>query len=216
MDNSGGANGLLFDHNNDLIACQGDLGRLVFIDQQQNITVLADTYQGQRFNKPNDLWIDPSGGIYFSDPAYGTKPVQDGEHVYYLAPDRTLIRVIDTMVRPNGLVGTPDGKTLYVADHGASQVYVYDINENGTLSNARLFVTKACDGMTLDNQGNVYITNESNVLVYSMNGDLIETIVVGGQVTNVCFGDSSLSTLYITSTNALYAVDMLVSGVRQQ
>ncbi|MFC1760991.1 DUF1566 domain-containing protein [Planctomycetota bacterium] len=215
LDNSGGANGLLFDHNNNLIACQGDLGRLVSIDQQNSITVLADTYQGRRFNKPNDLWIDPAGGIYFSDPAYGTKPVQDGEHVYYLAPDRrTLTRAIDTMVRPNGLVGTPDGKTLYVADHGAGRVYRYAIQPNASLNNRSLFVAKACDGMTIDDQGNVYITNEGNVLVYTPAGELIETIAVGGQVTNVCFGGSQRNTLYITRTNALYAVDMLVSGVR--
>ena len=214
LNNSGGANGLIFDPNNTLIACQGDLGRLVAIDKQKNVTVLADTYQGQRFNKPNDLWIDPTGGIYFSDPAYGTKPVQDGEYVYYLVPDGTVTRVIDTMQRPNGLIGTPDGMTLYVADHGAGEVYRYAIQPDASLANGTLFVAKACDGMTMDNQGNVYITNESNVLVYSPKGDLVETIIVGGQVTNVCFGGPSLSTLYITNTHGLYAVDMLVSGIK--
>ena len=211
---SGGANGLLFDRNNTLIACQGDLGRLVAIDMQKNITVLADTYQGQRFNKPNDLWIGTGGGVYFSDPAYGTEPVQDGEHVYYLAPDGTVTRVIHDLVRPNGLVGSPNEGTLYVADHGAGQVYQYDILPDASLANRSLFVAKTCDGMTTDNQGNVYITNDANVLVYSPEGDLIETIVVGGQVTNVCFGGPDLSTLYITNTHELYAVDMLVSGNR--
>ncbi len=213
LNNSGGANGLLFDSSGNLIACQGDLGRVVSISEQRDITILADTYQGRRFNKPNDLWIDSEGGIYFSDPAYGTKPVQDGEHVYYINADRTgITRVIDDMVRPNGLIGLPNDYILYVADHGAGKVYAYDIITPGILSGKRLFVSKACDGMTTDRFGNVYITNESSVLVYNPAGQLIEQIMAGGQVTNVCFGGLGVSTLYITSTRALHAVDMQVSG----
>jgi gluconolactonase len=213
LQDSGGANGLFFDRSGNLIACQGDLGRVVSISEQRDITVLADTYQAKRFNKPNDLWIDLEGGIYFSDPAYGTKPVQDGEHVYYINADRTsTTRVIDDMVRPNGLIGVPNGQNLYVADHGAGKVYVYDVIAPGILSEKRLFVSKACDGMTIDRFGNVYITNESSVLVYNPDGQLIEQIMAGGQVTNVCFGGLGVSTLYITSTRALYAIDMQVSG----
>ncbi len=213
LQNSGGANGLFFDTSGNLIACQGDLGRVVSISEQRNVTVLADTYQGKRFNKPNDLWIDSHGGIYFSDPAYGTKLTQNGEHVYYISADRNSVtRVINDMVRPNGLIGTPDGQILYVADHGAGKVYIYDITNPGTLSNKQLFVSKACDGMTLDRLGNVYITNESSVLVYSVSGELIQDIPAGGQVTNVCFGGLGASTLYITSTHALYSIDMQVSG----
>lgn len=213
LQDSGGANGLFFDTSGNLIACQGDLGRVASISQQRDITVLADTYQGKRFNKPNDLWIDPQGGIYFSDPAYGTKPTQDGEHVYYISADRTNItRVINDMVRPNGLIGTPDGQILYVADHGAGKVYAYDITTPGILSNKRLFVSKACDGMTIDRFGNVYITNESSVLVYSPTSEFIEHIPAEGQVTNVCFGGLGASTLYITSTRTLYSIDMQVGG----
>jgi gluconolactonase len=213
LQDSGGANGLFFDTSGNLIACQGDLGRLVSISEQRDVTVLADTYQGKRFNKPNDLWIDPHGGIYFSDPAYGTKPIQDGEHVYYISADRTSItRVINNMVRPNGLIGVPDGQILYVADHGDGKVYVYDIKGPGILSNKRLFVSKACDGMTIDRFGNVYITNESSVLVYNPTGELIEQIQAEGQVTNVCFSGLGASTLYVTSTHTLFSVDMQVSG----
>jgi gluconolactonase len=213
VNNSGGANGLFFDTSGNLIACQGDLGRVVSISEQGDISILADTYQGKRFNKPNDLWIDSEGGIYFSDPAYGTKPVQDGEHVYYIDASRTSVtRIINDMVRPNGLIGSPNGQTLYVADHGAGKVYVYDINSPGILSNKQLFVSKVCDGMTIDRFGNVYITNESSVLVYNPSGELIEQIQAEGQVTNVCFGGIGASTLYITSTHTLFAVDMQVGG----
>jgi gluconolactonase len=213
LQDSGGANGLFFDKSGSLIACQGDLGRVVSISQQRDITVLADSYRGKRFNKPNDLWIDPEGGIYFSDPAYGTKPIQDGEHVYYISADRASVtRVIDDMVRPNGLISAPNGQILYVADHGAGKVYAYDMTGPGILFNKRLFVTKACDGMTIDRFGNVYITNESSVLVYSPSGELIEQIPAEGQVTNVCFAGLGASTLYITSTHALFSVEMQVSG----
>jgi len=213
LQNSGGANGLFFDTSGSLIACQGDLGRVVSISEQRDVTVLADTYQGKRFNKPNDLWIDSHGGIYFSDPAYGTKPIQDGEHVYYISADRASVtRVINDMVRPNGLIGVPNGQILYIADHGAGKVYVYDIKSPGILFNKRLFVSNTCDGMTIDRFGNVYITNESSVLVYSPAGELIEQIQAEGQVTNVCFGGLGASTLYITSTHTLFSVDMQVSG----
>ena len=213
LESSGGANGLFFDRSGNLIVCQGDLGRVVAISEQLGVTVLAESYAGKRFNKPNDLWIDSEGGIYFSDPAYGTKPVQDGEHVYYISADHASVtRVINDMVRPNGLIGTPDGKVLYVADHGAGKVYVYDITSPGTLANKQVFVSKACDGMTMDRLRNIYITNESSVLVYSPSSELIQEIPVGGQVTNACFGGLGVSTLYITSTRALYAIDMLVAG----
>jgi gluconolactonase len=213
VNNSGGANGLFFDQSGNLIACQGALGRVVSISEERDITVLADNYQGKRFNKPNDLWIDPHGGIYFTDPAYGTKRSQDGEHIYYIDANRTRVtHVINDMVRPNGLIGSPDSQILYVADHGAGKVYVYDINGPGILSNKRLFVSEVCDGMTIDRFGNVYITNESSVLVYNPTGKLIEQIQAEGQVTNVCFGRIGASTLYITSTNTLFAINMQVSG----
>jgi len=213
LQNSGGANGLFFDTSGNLIACQGDLGRVVSISEQRGVTVLADTYQGKRFNKPNDLWIDSESGIYFSDPAYGTKTIQDGEHVYYISADRSSVtRVIKDMMRPNGLIGAPNGQILYVADHGAGKVYVYDIKGPGILSNKRLFVSKNCDGMTIDRFGNIYITNESSVLVYNPTGELIEKIQAEGQVTNTCFGGLGSSTLYITSTHTLFAVDMQVGG----
>ena len=116
-------------------------GRLVSIDIDGKLTVLADKYDNKAFNSLNDLWIDPKGGIYFTDPRYGrsAKTEQDGEHVYYLSADgKKLIRVIDDMVKPNGLIGTANGKVLYVADPGADKTYVYSIKKDGTLSDKKL------------------------------------------------------------------------------
>ena len=106
-ENTAGANGLYFDRNGSLVVCESENGRVISISSEGEVTVLADKYNGKRFNKPNDLWIDPQGGVYFTDPAYGRDPVlyQDGEHVYYITPDRkTAIRVIDDLVKPNGLI----------------------------------------------------------------------------------------------------------------
>jgi len=216
QENSGGANGLFFDRYGNLLACEGDNGRVVSIDGQGNVTILADTFDEKPFNKPNDLWIDFKGGVYFSDPIYGNATQnQDGEHVYYLLPDRSqVVRVIDDMVRPNGMIGTPDGQTLYVADHGAGEIYHYNIKPDGTLSDKTLFVAKGSDGMTIDELGNIYLTS-GDVWIYNVNGEFIDKIDIPQNPTNVCFGGSDRQKLFITAQKSLYAIDMRVKGISQ-
>jgi gluconolactonase len=213
-EDSGGANGLFFDKDGNLLACEGGGRRLVSIDPNGNVTVLADKYDDKPFNSLNDLWIDPKGGVYFTDPRYGNRGgmEQNGEHVYYLSPERgNIIRVVDDMVRPNGVIGTPDGKKLYVADHGGGKTFAYTINNDGTLSNKQLFAPQGSDGMTLDNEGNVYLTTNA-VAVYSKDGEKIETIEVPEKPTNVCFGGKDKNTLFITAGSSLYSVQMRVSS----
>ncbi len=213
LENSRQANGLYFDKDGNLIACAGGTGQMISIDPAGTITVLADSFEGKPFNSPNDLWIDPAGGIYFTDPRYGSRDnlPQGGEYVYYLSPDRKrVIRVIDEMVRPNGLIGTPDGK-LYVADHGAEQTFLYTINPDGTLTEKRLFVPQGADGMTMDERGNVYLTGEA-VTVYDANGQLIQTIAVPERPSNVTFGGKDNKTLFITARSSLYSIEMQVAG----
>ena len=214
-ENSGGANGLYFDKKGNLLACEGGGRRLVSIDPKGNVTVLADKYQDKKFNSLNDLWIDPKGGIYFTDPRYGRRDNldQDGEHVYYLTPDRKkVIRVINDMVRPNGVIGTPDGKLLYVTDHGGKKTFVYTINKDGTLSNKKLIAGEGSDGMTIDNKGNIYLTTRA-VLVYNKEGEKIETIEVPEGPANVTFGGKDKKTLFITARTSLYSVRMRVKGI---
>jgi len=214
-EDSGGANGLYFDQKGNLLACEGGGRRLVSIDPEGNVTVLADKYDGKPFNSLNDLWIDPKGGVYFTDPRYGRRDnmEQDGEHVYYLTPDgKKVIRVIDDMVRPNGVIGTRNGKKLYVADHGGKKTFVYKINEDGTLSNKKLFAPEGSDGVTTDNQGNVYLTTKV-VAVYNKKGEKIEEIEVPEQPANVTFGGRDKKTLFITARTSLYAVRMRVKGL---
>jgi gluconolactonase len=189
-ENSGGANGLFFDKTGHVLACEGGGRRLVSIHPKGKVTVLADSYDHKPFNSLNDLWIHPSGRIYFTDPRYGNRDgmEQDGEHGYSLSPDRkTVTRVISDMVRPNGLIGTPDGKTLYVADNGGRKTFVYAIQEDGSLAHKKLFAPEGSDGMTIDDQGNVYLTTRA-VRIYNPAGTLIETIQIPEGPSNVCFG----------------------------
>jgi len=212
-ENTGSANGLAFDNDGNLLACQGDPGRIVSFDPQGKMTVVADQFDGKPLNQTNDLWVDPKGGVYFSDPVYGRgRKTQDGEHVYYVAPDRSrVVRVIDDMVRPNGLVGTPDGRTLYVTDHGGGRTCSYDVAPDGSLANKRPFAEVGGDGMTLDEEGNVYIA-AAGILVYDPGGRQRETIEVPEQPTNVCFGGRDGRTLFITARSTVYTMPMRVSG----
>ena len=214
LENSGGANGLYFDKDGNLLACQGEARQLVSISPKGEITMLADRYRGKKFNSPNDLWIDPKGGVYFSDPRYGNRDgmEQGGERVYYLTPNRkTLVQVISDLVRPNGLIGTPDGKTLYVADAGDGKTYAYQVNNSGTLTGKKLFAPEGSDGMTIDRQGNVYLTTQV-VAVYNKRGKKIEEIQVPEQPANVTFAGKDNKTLFITAQTSLYALDMQVKG----
>jgi gluconolactonase len=213
-ENSGGANGLFFDKAGNLLACEGGGRRLVTIDPKGKVTPLATEYQRKKFNSCNDLWITPNGGVYFTDPRYGSREgmEQDGEHVYYLTRDRKkVIRVVSDMVRPNGLIGTPDGKTLYIADHGGKKTYRYKINPDGTLADKKLFANEGSDGMTIDTQGNVYLTTRA-VQVYDPKGKKIATIVIPEGPANVTFGGKDLKTLFVTARKSLYAVPMRTQG----
>lgn len=213
-EDSGGANGLYFDKAGNLLACEGGGRRLVSITPGGEVSVLADAYDGKKFNSLNDLWIDPKGGVYFSDPRYGGRDgmEQDGEHVYYLTPDRTkVIRVIDDMVRPNGVIGTPNGKRLYVTDHGDGKTFAYTVSEDGTLSDKTLFCEEGSDGMTLDMRGNVYLTTDV-VAIYNRKGKRIAEIKVPERPANVTFGGQNNRTLFITARTSLYSIDMNVRG----
>jgi gluconolactonase len=214
LENSGGANGLYFDKDGNLIACQGSGRRLVSISPKGEVTVLADKYEGKKFNSPNDLWIDPKGGVYFSDPRYGTgEPMeQKGEYVYYLTPDRkTVIPVVSDMVRPNGLIGTSNGRRLYIADAGAGKTYLYTVNKDGTLSDKQLLAPEGSDGMTLDSRGNVYLTGKA-VSVYNRKGQKVQEIAVPEGPSNVTFGGKDDKTLFITARTSLYSIPMEVKG----
>ena len=211
---TGRANGLRIDLDGSLLICEMANRRLTAIDAEGRLTVLADRYEGDRFNGPNDLWVDPRGGIYFSDPHYGASDTREisGNHVYYLSPDReTLVRVTDDLVQPNGIIGTPDGSRLYIADQGAGQLWVYRPDPDGALSDKRLFASQGADGMTMDDRGNVYLTGQ-DITILDPTGNPIASIGVPEPPANVTFGGPNGTTLFITARTSLYRVEMQVTG----
>ena len=217
----GRSNGLYFDREGNLLACADEKNQLWLIPLSRQPRVLVDSYQGKLLNGPNDLWVRPDNGVYFTDPYY-RRPYwkrgpmeQEGEYVYFLSPDRKrLIRVATDLKKPNGIIGTPDGKTLYIADIGAGRTYAYEIQPDGTLTHKRLFCRMGSDGMTIDNEGNVYLTGRG-VFIFSPSGKLLQHIAVPERWTaNVCFGGPQFDYLYITASKSLYRIRMRVHGVR--
>ncbi len=219
MDETGRSNGMYFDHDGNLLTCADLNGEIWSISPDKEVTVLVDNFNGKQLNGPNDLWVDPKGGIYFTDPYYQrdywerTEKEIEEERVYYLTPDRLEILIVeDEFVQPNGIIGTPDGKTLYVADIGDNKTYSYTINEDGTLSNRKLFAELGSDGMTIDDQGNVYLTGRG-VTVFNKNGEQIEHIPVPQNWTgNITFIGPERRTLFITASNSVYTLEMNVQG----
>jgi gluconolactonase len=192
-------------------------------------TVLLKDYQGKLLGGPNDVWIRPDGGMYLTDPHYNRKwwdparaPAQevDKKSVFYFSPDhKTLTRVIDDFNTPNGIAGTPDGKTLYVADIGAGQTWAYDIQPDGTLKNKKLVCSFGSDGMTLDDHGNLYLStggrgagNAGVTVVDTKTGKQIGFIAVPEQPANMCFAGKDRSTLYMTARTGFYAIPTNVKG----
>ena len=221
-ENAGRSNGMYFDAKGNLVTCADEDNQVWSFDKNGKATVLVKDYEGKLLNGPNDLWIDPKGGIYMTDPLYkrdywkrDPAMQQDGEHVYYLNPKtKKLIRLDDKLKKPNGIIGTKDGKKLYVADIGADKTYVYDIASDGSLTNKTLFVSKGSDGMILDAEGNLYITGDG-VTVFDKKGEKIAHFPIHkGWTANLCFGGKDNNLLFITAETAVYGLKMRVKGVK--
>ena len=219
----GRSNGLCFDTQGQLWACADNKNELWSIAPDGKATVVVKDFGGKLLNGPNDLWIRPDGGIYFTDPLY-KRPYwnrgpseQDVQAVYYLSPDRQrLVRVAEDLKQPNGVIGTADGKKLYVADIGAKKTYAYAVQPDGSLTDKRLFCELGSDGMTIDQRGNVYLTGKG-VTVFDPSGRQIEQIDVSeGWTANVCFGGADHQILFITASRGLYGLRMQVRGAGSQ
>lgn len=219
LDGTGRSNGMFFDKDGNLVACADLHNQLVVFGKDKKMKVLYEGYGGTHLNGPNDLWITPQGGIYFSDPYYardywesGHKETQNVRGVYYRSPAGKVIRVIDDFKQPNGLIGTSDGKTLYASDINDRKVWKYEIHADGTLGNKTLFAPNGADGMTIDNRGDVYLC-AGRILVYSREGKLIKEITVPESPANICFGGRNHNILFITARTSVYTLQMSVKGV---
>ncbi|MFC1551337.1 SMP-30/gluconolactonase/LRE family protein [Candidatus Latescibacterota bacterium] len=210
---SGGAVGLFFDDEDNLIVCAGSDKKLISIDPQGKTTVLADAYLGRPFNRPNDVFSHPESGIFFTDPRSSRSGEKAVSRVFHLSKESKLLTsLIETMIYPNGIITTPDGKVLYIADWAAKKVYSYSIDYEGKTSNPQVIASIDCDGMTLDVLGNVYLASEEGVVVYNSQSQRIALINVPEKPSNVCFGGADRKTLFITAETSLYSLKMNVRG----
>lgn len=222
MDKSGRSNGLYFDKKGNIIACADEHNQLWQISPEKKVTVLVQDDDGKTLNGPNDVWVNPaSGGIYFTDPYYKRDywdkdhPAMRKQNVYYLPKNKKKAVPVETEIeKPNGIIGTPDGKFLFIADIGASKIFKYKIDRYGQLSDKQLFVHHQTDGMTIDSEGNIYLAGKG-VTVYNPQGQLIEQIPIPeGWTANVCFGGKGKNVLFITASKSIYTLQMNVKGVK--
>ena len=217
---SGRSNGLYFDKEGNLLACADEKNELWSITPDKKVTVLLSDLDGKLLNGPNDLWIRPDRNLYFTDPLYA-RPYwqrdkatqQPGQYVYFFdVKSKKVTPVATDLKQPNGIIGTPDGKTLYVADIGAQKTYRYTIQPDGTLSDKTLFCELGSDGMTIDAEGNVYLTGKG-VTVFDKTGKKLTNIPVSEPwVGNVTFGGKDRDLLFITASKKVFGVKMRVKG----
>lgn len=221
------ANGLMYGGNGRLLACQMD-GQLVSISLgSKQVEVLADRFEGKRFNACNDLVLDRQGGIYFTDPRYrAPEPWPQGkEAFYYRDPSGRVSRIGDGLAAPNGIALSPDEKTLYVIPSKQSEMMAYEIKEPGILGAAKVLCRVeqvesksdgGGDGLAIDSQGNLYITTATGIQVVSPEGEALGTIAVPEHPANCGFGGKDGRTLYITARTGLYRCRTPVSGHLQR
>jgi gluconolactonase len=223
MEPAGRANGMCFAPDGSLLACADEKMELWSITPDGKATVLAKGYAGKELNGPNDVWACPQGGgCYFTDPFYKRpwwthkEAPQGTRQVYYLPKGGQPRRVTEDLVQPNGIVGSPDGKALYVADIDAKKTYAYDIQADGSLANKRLFCEMGSDGMTLDADGRLYLTGKEGVYVFDKAGAALGVIKIPEPWSaNVCIGGPKKDTLFVTASKGFYAVPLKVKGAAQ-
>jgi gluconolactonase len=223
VEESGPCNGLMFGRDGGLVACNMGGQLVVWSVATKEKRVLAGEFEGKRFNAPNDLVIDAAGGIYFTDPMFrAPQPLPQGvQAVYYRSTDGKLSRVVADAPAPNGVLLSRDEKTLYVLPSMSAEMQAYPVEAPGQLGEMRVFCkvknppgrdNGGCDGATIDEHGNVYLTTALGVQVFSPEGEALGVIEVPEQPSNCTFGGPDGKTLYVTARTSLYSFKMLVKG----
>lgn len=219
LTDSGACNGLMLDARGRLLACQGKEKRLIAIDPAtKKVTALADSCDGKALGTPNDLVIDRDGGVYFTAP--------DTQAVYYISAGGKVARLLEKLPRPNGVILSPDEKTLYVLPSGSGDVLAYPVTSPGKIG-ARKVLCKLVpnpknprrpggDGLTVDTKGNLYLTRPSMKLiqVVAPDGKTLGLIRLPEEPSNCTFGGADMKTLFVTAQTSLYAIKMAATGHR--
>ncbi len=214
------ANGNFFDGEGRLVSCEHGSRSLTRTDHDGMVETLVMSYDGKKFNSPNDLAITKAGIIYFTDPSYGlpkgTAKEQGGQYVYRFDPATKAVSAVITEIdMPNGIAFSPDEQLLYVADSGKSKdIRVYPVQQDGSVGAGRVFChidNGAADGIRVDRDGRVWSSAGDGVRVYAADGSLIGSILTPEAAANLCFGGTDGKTLFITARTTLYAIEVLVT-----
>ena len=217
----GDPDGSAFDQHHRLINCASVLRAIITIHPDGKYQILADKYDGKKFNSPNDVVLGPDGALYFTDPTLdlpkGEKQEIPFQGVYRLGEDGSLRLLTMDLAQPNGLAFSPDGKRFYIDDTKRREIRVYDFGPNAELQNGRLFGKEegrggVPDGMRVDLAGNLFVTGPLGIWVWDPDGNHIGTIVVPEQPANLNWGDADYRTLYITAKNSVYRLKTKTRG----
>jgi gluconolactonase len=217
----GDPDGNTFDQQQRLLDCASVLRALIRVSPNGHYTVLADRFQGHRFNSPNDIVIGPDGAVYFTDP---TLDLPKGENqeipfqgVYRLGEQGDVRLLEKDMSQPNGLAFSPDGKRLYVDDSEQKNIRVFDFSADASVSNNRIFGNEnepggVPDGMKVDESGNLYVVGPKGIWVWDPQGNHLGTVILPEQPANLAWGDEDYGTLYITATKSVYRIRTKARG----
>ena len=211
------------DQDGKLLDCASVLRAIIRLDENGHYTILADRYEGKKFNSPNDVIIGPDGAIYFTDPTLdlpkGEKQEIPFQGVYRLAPGGKVRLLTKELTQPNGLAFSPDGKKFYVDDSEQRNIRIFDFNSDGTLKNGRIFGEEpggkhdgVPDGIKVDQAGNLYVTGPGGIWVWDPEGHHLGTINLPEQPANLTWGDADYRTLYITATTSVYRLHTKARG----
>jgi gluconolactonase len=219
----GDPDGNTYDRKQRLIDCASVLRAMIAITPDGHYQVLADKFEGKRFNSPNDVVIGPDGAIYFTDPTLdlvkGEKQEIPFQGVYRLDSTGNLRLLTKDLTQPNGLAFSPDGKHFYVDDSQERNIRVYDVARDGSLTNGRVFGDEkggehdgVPDGIKVDQYGNLFVTGPKGIWVWDSHGHHLGTVEMPEQPANLAWGDKDYQTLYITATTSVYRLRTKVRG----